>query len=93
MPNREVHVRTSGAAGTLFASRQARDEPEAAQIMELLGGIAGGIAGGRMPDLLDPPLHPGAPIEYRQCPSRQSFSMPMASSSGLLLIDKPGGPH
>lgn len=59
MPNRLTHVATSGLTGALFALVKSNREPEAARVYEVFGGILGGYAGGRAPDVLDPPKSPG----------------------------------
>lgn len=55
MPNRYVHVMTSGTAGALYALSRSAGEPEPARLCEVFGGIVGGFVGGRTPDVLDPP--------------------------------------
>src|ERR1043166_2601067 len=58
MPNRPIHVLTSGAVGLLYSMHRSREEPEAAKLFEAIGGTIGGIGGGRMPDLIDLPTSP-----------------------------------
>lgn len=58
MPNRKVHVVTSGAIGALFALHKSGDQPDLSRVCEALGGLVGGYAGGRLPDVLDPPTSP-----------------------------------
>lgn len=58
MPNRNVHLITSGTAGGLLALHRSGGQPEPAQMCEVVGGIAGGCIGGRAPDILDPPTSP-----------------------------------
>lgn len=46
------------AAGLTATLLTVQDEPARNQMVEVLGGMAGGYLGGRVPDLLDPPLNP-----------------------------------
>jgi len=55
MPNRAVHVLTSGLVGGAYAFKQAGSQAGPAAALETLGGLGGGYLGGRLPDLLDPP--------------------------------------
>jgi len=59
MPNRPLHLATSGPAGAVFAYYKAIDKKEIQLVEETLGGALGGLLGGLLPDILDPPLHPG----------------------------------
>lgn len=59
MPNRSVHLPTSGAAGAFFAFHNAPRSSGSHTTQEVIGGLIGGLVGGLLPDLLDPPLHPG----------------------------------
>lgn len=58
MPNRNTHVTVAviaGVAATLHYTRNERPEDRA---VELLGALIGSYAGGRLPDILDPPIGP-----------------------------------
>jgi hypothetical protein len=58
MPNRQTHVTVAvlaGVAATLHYTRNERPEDRA---VELLGTLIGSYAGGRLPDVLDPPISP-----------------------------------
>lgn len=59
MPNRPLHLATSGPAGAAFAYYKASNDREIQLAMETIGGALGGLLGGILPDILDPPLHPG----------------------------------
>lgn len=59
MPNRPIHVATSTTAGAGYAFYKAHNQNDLAKILEAAGGALGGYIGGILPDLLDPPLHPG----------------------------------
>lgn len=58
MPNRTFHLATSGPAGALFAYANAPGNNAIPRILEMVGGGLGGLAGGALPDVLDPPAHP-----------------------------------
>lgn len=58
MPNRSVHVVTSGLAGGVFAYHKASGQPQPYVGFEVLGGVIGGYCGGRLPDIIDPPTSP-----------------------------------
>jgi LexA-binding, inner membrane-associated putative hydrolase len=58
MPNRKVHVVTSSTLGAAYALYKAGEQPEPRRLSEALGGFVGGFAGGRLPDVLDPPTTP-----------------------------------
>lgn len=59
MPNRPVHLVSSGVAGAVFANYRARQVNAIQPFSEFLGGAAGGLMGGILPDVFDPPTHPG----------------------------------
>jgi len=58
MSNREVHALAAIPAGGLCAAYQARNQTAPGQVIEVFGGLLGGYAGGRFPDLIDPPVCP-----------------------------------
>jgi len=58
MPNREVHVRVGGVTGAGFATYLAWGQPGSHVLAEAVGGIAGGIGGGLLPDCVDTPYSP-----------------------------------
>ena len=58
MPNRSVHVVTSGALGALYALHMSPSQPEAHRLLEVIGGGFGGCVGGRLPDVLEPATTP-----------------------------------
>lgn len=55
MPNRDVHVPVSAAAGAIAAGACSFDEPIAVIISRVIGGTVGGYIGGLMPDIIDSP--------------------------------------
>jgi hypothetical protein len=59
MPSRPIHVVTSTPAGAGYAFYKAHNQNDLNNILEAAGGAFGGYFGGILPDLLDPPLHPG----------------------------------
>ena len=59
MPNRPVHLATSGPAGAVFAYYKAPIINEIQRLQEAFGGVLGGLLGGALPDIFDPPSHPG----------------------------------
>lgn len=58
MPNRTVHMATSSFVGTITALRMSESQPSDHRLHEVVGGFLGGLAGGRLPDVIEPPLHP-----------------------------------
>src|SRR5580693_181213 len=58
MPNKAVHDTAAIAAGAIFTSCMACDQPKEHRLWELIGGLLAAWAGGRLPDIIDPPLHP-----------------------------------
>ena len=63
MPNGRTHRVVGGLAGAGYALHHAQDEGAGAALVETCGGIAGGIVGGSLPDILEParnnPRHRG----------------------------------
>ena len=59
MANRRVHSTAGAVAGGTAAFLLARDLDPPLQLVEVLGGVIGGAWGGRLPDLIEPALHPG----------------------------------
>lgn len=58
MANRRTHSLTGAVAGGVSALYLARGEEPLHRILESVGGFVGGVAGGRLPDLLEPALTP-----------------------------------
>ena len=59
MPNKPVHVATSGPAGLICAYMNAPiDATGMNRLLEVAGGACGGALGGLLPDVFDPPYHP-----------------------------------
>jgi hypothetical protein len=58
MACREVHGALGLAAGVLSAAYQAHNETGYRFLAEVIGGAAGGRAGSKVADIIDPPLHP-----------------------------------
>jgi len=63
MPNRKVHVITSGLAGVGVAALEKKCIHPLEQLSHLVGGAVGGVIGGRTPDVLEPATSPC----HRQC--------------------------
>ena len=59
MANRRAHSIAGAAAGGTAAFLLARDQGAPLHLVEALGGVIGGVVGGRLPDLIEPALHPG----------------------------------
>lgn len=58
MPNRNTHVAVALIAGVAATLHYTRNESPENQAVELLGTLIGSYAGGRFPDVLDPPTGP-----------------------------------
>jgi hypothetical protein len=59
MPNRPIHIATSAPVGAAYAFHKANNQDGLAKITESIGGAVGGFWGGVLPDVIDPPYHPG----------------------------------
>jgi membrane-bound metal-dependent hydrolase YbcI (DUF457 family) len=59
MANGKTHRAVGAIAGGAYAYHRARYQPPAHALIETLGGVLAGVAGARLPDIFDPPLHPG----------------------------------
>ncbi len=59
MANRDVHMVAGAVAGGAAAAYLARDQQFGYYLLELAGGAAAGIVGAQLPDIFDPPTHPG----------------------------------
>ena len=57
MPNRPIHLATSGPIGAAFDKAPANNNLQ--RLQESVGGALGGLLGVALPDIFDPPLHPG----------------------------------
>jgi len=58
MPRRKTHVEVGALIGVLAGAYVGRDEKSGYNVATILGGFVGGIAGGRLPDILEPPINP-----------------------------------
>ena len=58
MPNRDTHVRAGAIAGVAYSGYRAWGLPSRYLVAEAVGGLAGGIGGGVLPDWIDTPLSP-----------------------------------
>ena len=58
MPNGRTHRVVGAAAGSAYALYRAGHQAPAHALIETLGGALAGAVGARLPDVLDPPLHP-----------------------------------
>lgn len=58
MPNRTVYMTTISCVGTITAFRLSETRSSHHRLHELVGGFLGGLAGGRLSDILEPPLNP-----------------------------------
>ena len=58
MPNRKVHTVVGCGAGGTAAYLLASDQEPAHQLLEVIGGVLAGGWGGRLPDILEPAIHP-----------------------------------
>jgi hypothetical protein len=59
MPNKPVHLVTSGSVGTICAYMNAPTSGAGTdRFLEVAGGVLGGVLGGLLPDVFDPPCHP-----------------------------------
>jgi len=59
MAQRKDHIILGGAAGAAIAVWRAPNRKPEDKVFGGLGCIIGGVAGSRMPDILDPPTYPG----------------------------------
>ena len=55
--NRDVHIPVAAVAA--FADLPFADRQEELSAAEIVGRLVGGVVGGRLPDVIDPPTHPG----------------------------------
>ncbi len=58
MPNGSTHKLLGVAAAIGAAAVSSRELPDDAKLAYRLGASIGGLAGGIMPDVLEPPMHP-----------------------------------
>lgn len=58
MPNYRTHLGAGTIAGGAVAGLLAREQPSAAALSELVGGLLGGAVGGVLPDVLEPATSP-----------------------------------
>lgn len=58
MPNRDVHSIAGALGGAGYALYMAQVQPGYRMFVEMVGGVLGGIAGGRLPDYIDAPTCP-----------------------------------
>lgn len=59
MSNGKVHRVAGLAAGASYATIRASAQPAGPRVIETAGGALGGLFGAKLPDLIDPPTHPG----------------------------------
>ena len=59
MPNRPVHVSVAAPLGFGYAALKAHNQKGLSPLVEGLGGLLSAVTGGVLPDLIDPPDHPG----------------------------------
>lgn len=59
MPNGKTHAWAGAATGSAVAAYRGRQQPLVNVLIEILGGGVGGYLGGKVPDVLEPALHPG----------------------------------
>lgn len=59
MANGKTHRVVGAVAGGAYAFHRARSQRPEHALIEVLGGALAGVAGARLPDVFDPPLHPG----------------------------------
>ncbi|MCJ9429669.1 metal-dependent hydrolase [Kordiimonas marina] len=57
MPNRDIHVLAGAIAGALL-TKDSEDSNDTDPTTSVLVGAAAGAVGGRLPDILEPALHP-----------------------------------
>jgi hypothetical protein len=55
MANGKAHSRAGAVAGGLTAACYAPEQPAGNVLLEVLGGVGGGLLGARLPDIIDPP--------------------------------------
>lgn len=58
MPNCRTHTLVGAAAGAGLAAYHARNEASEHRLLEIAGGVLGGVWGGRLPDILEPATSP-----------------------------------
>jgi membrane-bound metal-dependent hydrolase YbcI (DUF457 family) len=59
MADRRTHQLVGTLAGGGFALAKAQQQRSEHLVLELLGGLIAGNLGARLPDVFDPPTHPG----------------------------------
>ena len=79
MPNRDVHSIAGAVGGAGYALYMAQEQPGWHMVVEMAGGVLGGIAGGRLPD------HIGAPTSPRH--RAEAHSVAITGVAGRLLSD------
>jgi hypothetical protein len=58
MPRRATHDVAGVFSGATYSAYRASGQPQLALLMEVVGGCIGGVAGSRLPDLLEPATSP-----------------------------------
>jgi uncharacterized membrane protein YeaQ/YmgE (transglycosylase-associated protein family) len=58
MPNGETHRKLGAVAGGGAALYYAREQLPRGALVEVIGGVTGGVVGGMLPDRFDPPTSP-----------------------------------
>ena len=59
MADRRKHRQVGAIFGFLFTLSILDDQEATPHSVEMMGGLLGGIFGGMLPDLIEPPSHPG----------------------------------
>ncbi len=59
MSARRTHRTVGTFAGGGYALARARHQPTEHVLLEVIGGLLAGALGARLPDVFDPPIHPG----------------------------------
>lgn len=76
MPNRTTHLVTSSFVGTVTAWSLSEEQPSDHRLHEVVGGFLGGLAGGRLPDVIEPPLNP----------NHRGFAHSVSASAAILKV-------
>ncbi|HVS69821.1 MAG TPA: hypothetical protein VHQ47_01040 [Phycisphaerae bacterium] len=58
MPNGKLHKQVGGMTGAVCGAYVARNENTPYAIAAILGGALGGVVGGKLPDVIEPAVHP-----------------------------------
>jgi hypothetical protein len=80
MPNRDVHLPVGAVSGLAYAGYLAYGQPSPCLLVEVAGGLAGGIGGGLLPDWIDTPCSPRHRAE--------AHSMSITGTVGYFVSDQ-----